>query len=359
MDRPQTCRIRKPTKVLITLAGGVVVIMLGTVAIVNGFWADNFQRVSHKIRRLTQTASISAGSSYKELDEKSTSSLARKGLNAQKPEKVQPKGLGKQATPAAKKNEDIGKAAKIPSSLRGSSEPGQPPASSLGSSGSGRIASIPLPNGFGRMEFEDEISPKVEKKLPKPPSAKFEIKPGPPGEAKPLAQIPKKEVGEPHETVSAGQPGIATLSSPRSAAPAQVASGSKLVIQDGENLTRIVNWNYSENQKLGMAAVILANPEIVSEDTIYPGQTLFLPEINFTNQTIRLKNNLLYAIYGIYRSPESLRVDTTWLAKKKIRFVVRNIKDSRGNAVHRVFLGGYATEEELEKAFEDVEPKTR
>ena len=84
-----------------------------------------------------------------------------------------------------------------------------------------------------------------------------------------------------------------------------------------------------------------------------------MPEINFDNQTIRLENNLFYAIYGTYRSSESLKEDTTWLAKKKVRFVVRNTRDSRGIMEHRVFLGGYPTAEGLEKAFRDVETQTR
>ena len=361
MDKPRTSRIGKPTKVLVTLAGGVIVLMLGTMAIVNGFWADNFQSVSHKIRRFTQTTSMPTGSRYKEFDEKPPSSLARKGLTPQETDKLQPKGLEKQAAPAARKNEDFGKAGKIPSPLRGSSEPRQTPASSLGSSGSGRIASAPLPDGFGRIEIEDEISANAKKKLSKPLQAEGEIKPETPREAKPSTQISSKreDTGEPQETLSLGQPGDAPLSSPRPAAPTQVSSASKQVVQVGESLTRIVDRNYPENQKMGMVAVILANPAIASEDTIHPGQILYLPEINFAKQTIRLENNLLYAIYGTYRSAEDLKEDATWLAKKKVHFIVRDTKDFRGNAVHRVFLGGYATEEELEKALGDVETETR
>lgn len=358
MDKPQTYRIRKPTKVLITLAGGVVVTMLGTMAIVNGFWADNFQRVSLKIRPLTQTPSISPGSRYKELDEKPTSPLSREGLSPQATEKVQPNGIEKPATSKATDNEDFAKAGEN-SPLRGSREPRQTPVSSLGSSRTGRLASAPLPHGFGRMEIEDETLPHVERKLSQAPPAKGEINPESPGEAKPSTQIPKEDPREPQKTFSPDQPGAASSSSPRPAAPTQVSSGSKLVVQAGDSLTRIVNRNYPENQKIGLGAVILANPAIVREDTIHPGQNLFLPEINFANQTIRLQNNLFYAIYGTYRSAVSLKEDTTWLAKKKVHFVVRNTKDSRGIAVHRVFLGGYATEEELEKAFGDVKPETR
>jgi hypothetical protein len=84
-----------------------------------------------------------------------------------------------------------------------------------------------------------------------------------------------------------------------------------------------------------------------------------LPEINFAQQTIRLENRLLYAIYGIYLSAANLKEDATWLAKKKVHFVVRETKDSRGKTVYRVFLGGYATAEELAKALGDVKRKKR
>lgn len=358
MDEPQTYRIRKSAKVLITCAGGLVVIMLGTMAIVNGFWADNFQRVFHQVRRLTQTPSISPGFRYNKLDKKPTSPLSREGLSPKETEKVQPHGIEKQATSKATNNENFAEAGKN-SSLRGSSEPGQTSVSSLKSSPTGRIAPAPLPHGFSRMEIEDERSPKVERKLSIPPPAKGEIKPESPGEVNPSTLISQEDTREPQETLSPDQPGAAPPSSPRPAAPTQVSPGSKLVVQAGQSLTRIVNQNYPENQKIAMGAVILANPAIVREDTIYPGQTLFLPEINFANQTIRLQNHRFYAIYGTYRSAESLKEDTTWLTKKKIHYVVRNTKDSRGIAVHRVFLGGYATEEELEKACRDVEPETR
>jgi LysM repeat protein len=354
MDKPQTHRIRNTTKVLMTLAGGVVIMMLGTMAIVNGFWADYFQTISHKIRPLPQTASILSGSTPKELDEKPTSSLAREGLKPQETEKVQPESIDKPGTPSPTKNPGIGKASETHASLSGSRGLKQTPASSPESPGSGRLASVPLPHGFGRMEIKDEISPHAEKKLSEPSPANFEIKPEP-GEAKPSTA----NTGEAQESLSPALPAAATQSSPGPATPAQVSSGSKLVVQPGESLTRIVNRNYPENHKIGLSAVILANPAIIGEDTIYPGQVLSLPEINSDNQTIRLENNLFYAIYGTYRSSESLKAETTRLAKKKVHFVVRNIKDSRGIMEHRVFLGGYPTAEGLKKGFRVVETQTR
>jgi hypothetical protein len=91
--------------------------------------------------------------------------------------------------------------------------------------------------------------------------------------------------------LSPGQPGAATPSP--ASPPAQVASSMQLIVHAGESLTGIANRNYPQDQKIDLLAVILANPAIAYENTIYPGQKLYLPEVNFANQTIRLQNNLL------------------------------------------------------------------
>ena len=359
MDKPRVARIGKSTKVLITLAGGVIVMMLGTMAIVNGFWADKVQRVSEKIRNLTRTTFMPTGSRVKEFDAPLSASLARQGPPPQEAEKLLPDGLEKPATPATKKQKDFGEAREMPSPLRGSNEPRQTPASSSGFSGAGGLASAPLPDGFGHVKIKDEISPINKQELPISSQSREEIKPETPGEVKQATEISskKEEAQKIQEKILPGQPSEATLSSTRPAAPPQVSSASKLVVQAGANLTRIVARNYPENQKISMAAVILANPAITIENKIHPGQRLYLPEINFTKQTIRLEDNLFYAIYGVYLSEEDLKGDTTWLTKKKVHFVVRNTRDSSGKAMHRVFLGGYTTEGELEGAFGNV--KTR
>ncbi len=119
-----------------------------------------------------------------------------------------------------------------------------------------------------------------------------------------------------------------------------------------------MNQNYAADKKLGLVALILANPEIANEDLIYPGQVLYLPEVNFDKKTIRLKDNLFYAIYRRSLSSKDDKESTSWLAKKKLGYVLRDTRDSRGNTVHRVFLGGYETEEELEKALASLKPAT-
>jgi hypothetical protein len=355
MDKPPTYRIRKSTKVLLALASGLIVLMLGTMTILSGLWGDNFQRMSQSILRLTQSPARSVGLSNQEFEEQATSPLARKGLNPQETGQGQPQGREKSATPAPKPKADLGQTGKISSPGRGVRNATQTPAASLRSSGSGPRASRPLPPGFGHMEFAEETSVKVEKQLSEPPPAPSEIKPEPSKEAKPSTQ----GTSEPQAALSPVQPSPTAPSSPPPPAPAQVASGSQLVVHAGQSLTGIANRNYPQNRKIGLLAVFLANPAIAYEDTIYPGQKLYLPEVNFANQTIRLHNHLLYGFYGTYRSAASLKEDTAWLAKKKVHFVVRNTKDSRGTAVHRVFLGGYATDKELEKAFGDVKTQTR
>jgi hypothetical protein len=123
-----------------------------------------------------------------------------------------------------------------------------------------------------------------------------------------------------------------------------------LIAQAGESLGRIANRSYPANNKLGLVALILANPEIDNENKIFAGQALYLPEINFPKETIRLKDQGFYAVYGLYQSAASLKKDTVWLEKKQVHFVIRDTTGTRGMVVHRVFLGGYETEEELASA---------
>jgi hypothetical protein len=359
MDKPRISRFGKLTKVQITLAGGVIVIMLGTMAIVNGFWPDKINILTANIRRFTQNTSMNTNHGYKEVDDKPLSSFATKGKPSQQPKKLPLDTLEKQVAPKAENNDDFGEAGEKPSHLRGDREPTKPPSPLPRSSGADPLASAPLPNGFGHIKIEDEISHNIKKEQPKLPPSTGETRHETPGRPEPATVVANQRENPENsqKTFPPSQPGEAPMSSPQSPAQPQVSSASKLVVQAGANLTRIVGRNYPENPKMGMVAVILANSAIASEDEIHPGQRLSLPEINFTKQTIRLENNLLYALYGVYLSTADLKDDTAWLAKKKVHFIVRDTLDSRGNSMHRVFLGGYATEEGLEEARGDV--KTR
>jgi hypothetical protein len=147
--------------------------------------------------------------------------------------------------------------------------------------------------------------------------------------------------------------------SPEKESLANAPQSSQIDIKRGESLARIVAQHYPENEQIGLVAIILANPEIYKDDLIYFRQVLKLPKVNSIDKTIQLQDNLFYILYGRYYSDVDLKMHTLWLNKKKIRFIVRNTKDSKGRNVHRVILGGYETKEELEKAMQSIKTKSR
>ena len=214
----------------------------------------------------------------------------------------------------------------------------------------------PLPEGFGRMEVKGPISSGEPPALS--PPGQSEIKPGSAGELKLAAEMASKKEEQAKPQGALPELGGTPLPSP-GPAPAQVPPAARqLIPQAGESLGRIANRSYPANNKLGLAALILANPEIDNEDKILPGQALYLPEINFPKETIRLKDQRFYAIYGHYQSAASLEKDISWLEKKQAHFVIRYTKGVLGMVVHRVFLGGYETEEELAEALKSVNLKS-
>ena len=317
-SKARTYRVKKPNKPLIVSAGSVaVVVLLGIIAIRSGFGVDNFQSVPQQVRSVIQTAS------------------------------------GPQ-TPSVAKSEDLRKPENESTRLRQSGKPEGAPASSLEISASAPIPS-PLPEGSGRTEITGKLS-SSEKQSSSPPGTS-EMKPEASGKPKAAEISTKKEgLGKPQEALN--EVDGAPAPSPRPT-PAQVLSASaQLIAQAGDSLNRIANRNYPDNKKLGLVALILANPEITNENKILPGQTLYLPEISFDKETIRLRDKQFYAIYGRYLTSESLKKDTSWLQKKNVHFVLRDTKDSKRNVVYRVFLGGYGTEAELEKALESVNLKS-
>jgi hypothetical protein len=81
---------------------------------------------------------------------------------------------------------------------------------------------------------------------------------------------------------------------------------------------------------------------------------LYFPKINFKNRTIQLKDNLWYAFYGRYPSPERANKIAYWFTTKQIKFLERDIKSGGGNTIKRIFIGGYATEEELTQALNSL-----
>jgi len=124
----------------------------------------------------------------------------------------------------------------------------------------------------------------------------------------------------------------------------------KLVTQRGETLLGIASRHYRKDPRFGLVGILLQNPTITNEDILYARLVLSLPQINFEKRTIQLKDNLWYALYGRYTSPESAKKIESWLTSKKIKFFVRDSQIGRGTKVQRIFIGGYATAAELDKA---------
>ena len=129
-------------------------------------------------------------------------------------------------------------------------------------------------------------------------------------------------------------------------------STREVKVKVGDNLAKIAAEWYPKNVDLGLAALLLANPETANVDLISPGQKLNLPLINPANLTISLKENLLFGFYGSYASMPTLQETISRLGHQGVRYVVLSTKDDQGRVTHRVLIGGYEGREDLEKALQ-------
>jgi general secretion pathway protein A len=141
--------------------------------------------------------------------------------------------------------------------------------------------------------------------------------------------------------------------------PEESIPHTKWVVRSNESLSKIVTRHYGDYEEIGLEAVILANPDISNGDFIMPGQVLSLPKINHTTGEIELPDKSLYVLYGIYTSAASLTNDLAWLAKRDLRYEVRETRGSNGVTLNHVFLGGYRKSQELQEARKRVLPGAR
>jgi hypothetical protein len=133
----------------------------------------------------------------------------------------------------------------------------------------------------------------------------------------------------------------------------------QLVARGGESLTRIASQHYPKDPTLGIAALILQNPRVTKVDVIKSGEVLYFPKINLENRTIQLQDHLWYAFYGRYPSPARANKIAFWFTTMQIKFLERDIKSGGGETIKRIFIGGYATEEELTQALNRVTTKKK
>ena len=141
--------------------------------------------------------------------------------------------------------------------------------------------------------------------------------------------------------------------------PEESTPHTKWVVRSNESLSKIVSRHYPDHEKIGLEAVILANPDINKEDFITPGQILSLPKINHATGEIELPDKSLYVLYGVYTSAASLNNDLAWLAKRDLRYEVRETRGASGVTLNHVFLGGYQKSQELQEARKRVLPRAR
>jgi AAA domain len=141
--------------------------------------------------------------------------------------------------------------------------------------------------------------------------------------------------------------------------PKESVPPTKWVVRSNESLAKIVTSRYPDSEQIGLEAVILANPDINDEDFITPGQILSLPKIDHTTGEIELPDKSLYFSYAVYTSGASLSNDLAWLAKRDLRYEVRETRGSNGVTLNHVFLGGYQTSQELQAARKLVRPRAR
>jgi type II secretory pathway predicted ATPase ExeA len=337
-SRALTYRGRRVIKPRVVLAGSVVVlVLLGIIAMRSGWGLVTFQSVFQKIRAAIPFAAGPPTASVE--------------TNAD--------------LQAARKSTQLGQSGE----LEGASEPSLKPSASP-------PKTAPLPAGFGRMKIEEPISPGEPLALSSP--GQSEIKPESAGEPKLAAEIvtkkeeqakpqgPLPELGETpknKEKVDSGIPEPPSVQSkPGDEPPATEPlpaplAFEQLVTQGGESLTRIASQHYPEDPRFGISAMILQNPHVTKVDVIKPGEVLYFPKINFENRTIQLKDNLWYTFYGRYPSPQRANQIASWLITKKIKFLERDIKNGTGNTITRIFIGGYATEEELAEALKNANLK--
>ena len=303
---------------LIILALAFVGLLMGIISIRHGWGVLNFQSVFQKI---PADIPIAAGPPVPLVATSGDLSAARKSTN-----------LGQSGEPR-------GAPAPYPKPSKSAPKP------------------APLPEGFGHMEVERPISPGEPPALS--PLGQSEVKPGSASELKLPTEITSKK----KEEVDSGAPespsvqlkpgGEPPFTEPLPATPAF----EQLVTQGGESLTRIAGQHYPKDPRFGISAMILQNPQVTKVDGIKPGEGLYFPKVNLENRTIQLKDNLWYAFYGRYPSPERAHKIAFWFNAMKIKFLERDIKNGAGETINRIFIGGYATEEELTQALNSLTTK--
>ena len=125
-------------------------------------------------------------------------------------------------------------------------------------------------------------------------------------------------------------------------------------VKGNDNLTLIAQRWFPGQRELGLVALLMANPQNLNANLIIAGQKLNLPRIDPVNQTIQMKEGILYALYGTYPSIPSLQQTISRLTQQNVRYAVINNHATKGVISYQVLIGAYANRKDLEQALSRV-----
>lgn len=127
----------------------------------------------------------------------------------------------------------------------------------------------------------------------------------------------------------------------------QARQERRIVVKTGDTLGKIAAQWFPDQPKIGLEAILDANPFITNRDLLVPGQTLTIPIFNGKYQTMLFSNGRYYALFNTYQSIKELNKVMSQLIDKNITYEIRNTKNSNGVTCYEVILGGYKNVEDL------------
>lgn len=225
------------------------------------------------------------------------------------------------------------------------------------------IAAAPSPSGPAVNPFAlapgapAQLSPPKTEEILTPPTATQ-----PPLEAEKKAPALVAEAGPGVKIIRpppTGRDAPFPLASPQEAADrassrVQASRPWQVQVDYNENLTLIANRWFPGQRELGMVALVLANPQTLNSNLIFPGQKLNLPLIDPGNQIIQMKEGIFFALLGEYPSIPSLQKAISRLAQQNVRYTVMNNDTTKGAISYQVLIGAYANRKDLEQALSRV-----
>jgi general secretion pathway protein A len=225
------------------------------------------------------------------------------------------------------------------------------------------IAAAPLPSG-PTVSLSDpapvaaaQLAPPASQQIPPPStSTRPPFEAGNKAPALVAAEVPGAKIMRPPPT---GRSAPVPAGSPQEAADqassrVQASRPWQLHVQDNENLTLIANRWFPGQRELGLVALVLANPQTLNSNLIFPGQKLNLPLIDPDNQIIQMKEGIFFAPLGKYPSISSLQKVISRLAQQNVRYTVMNNDTTKAAISYQVLIGAYASQEDLEQALSRV-----